>query len=167
MPEINFSRSLQAFKVALLPCFIRDSLFRFFFEGINHMIIFKGWRKQQIQQLGHELPKKENFNSQIVFEQRLEKSKRFNSMLASIFGACLLTMPFDVVMTKVITQQESNGYHYKSMMDCLRKVINQEGVMKLWTGGIAGRFGYMLINGTAIMTMANGMRSIILEAYEP
>jgi len=62
--------------------------------------------------------------------------------MTSLFVACFLTMPFDVVVTKIATQQENNAKYYTSMAQCFKTVMEHQGPLKLMSSGLAGRFGY-------------------------
>ena len=72
-------------------------------------------------------------------------------MLVANFVATLLTNPFDVVLSKISTQQPlhpaSNSLKYSGFINCMRTVYAEEGWRKLWLGGLHPRFMFNLFNG--------------------
>ena len=87
--------------------------------------------------------------------------------MLSLFVATFLTMPFDVVVTKIATQAENNATYYKSMAQCFKVVMEHQGPLKLMTSGLAGRFAFLLVNGAVITNCGPDMKSILIDGYSP
>ena len=127
MSEITFGRTVSAFRMAILPMALRDTLFRFCYETMNHFLVFRTWKQTQSDQYAGKVSPRENMNSQIIYENNLGMNFRINCMITSLLIATTLTMPFDTVATKLITQQERDGKYYAGMRDCFQQAIKTEG----------------------------------------
>jgi hypothetical protein len=57
-----------------------------------------------------------------------------NTFLGSVAaaGACCVMIPVDTVKTRLVTQRPGSVKHYDGMMDCLMKIIREEGVGALY-----------------------------------
>ena len=76
---------------------------------------------------------------------------RISLLLLGNFIATLLTNPFDVCLTKLATQQPHppvNGkLKYSGFFNCISTVYREEGLKKLFLGGIHPRFMFNTFNG--------------------
>ena len=76
---------------------------------------------------------------------------RLTSLIFANAVATLLTNPFDVVLSKIATQQPihpaSNKLKYSGFINCMRSVYKEEGWRKLALGGIHPRFMFNMFNG--------------------
>jgi solute carrier family 25 citrate transporter 1 len=59
------------------------------------------------------------------------------------------TMPFDVVKTKM---QSLDANKYKSVLGCLRSVVQDQGVFGLWKGAVP-RLGRLVFSGGIVFTV--------------
>ena len=72
-------------------------------------------------------------------------------ILANMFGT-LLTNPLDVALSKMATQQkQASGWKYTNVFQTIRTVQREEGIRKLWLGGIHPRFMFNMINGVLFL----------------
>ena len=79
-------------------------------------------------------------------------------MILANFFATLITNPFDVVLSKMSTQQKQygdpnvkGGWKYTNLVQALRTVLKEEGARKLWLGGLHPRFMFNMVNATMFL----------------
>lgn len=64
------------------------------------------------------------------------KSRTFLASMSSGVCACILSLPFDNVKTKLQKMKAlpDGSYPYKGIVDCMQKTASKEGAAKLWVG---------------------------------
>ena len=88
------------------------------------------------------------------YEIKTKITTRLIQMLFANLVGTLITNPFDVVLTKLATQQllppDETGKRkmkYSGFWNCLTTVHKEEGWRKLWLGGLHPRFMFNWFNG--------------------
>ena len=85
------------------------------------------------------------------YEVKALMTTRLTLLLLGNLFATLLTNPFDVCLTKLATQQPqepgSSKLKYSGFYNCLTTVYKEEGLKKLFLGGIHPRFMFNTFNG--------------------
>jgi len=79
---------------------------------------------------------------------------RLTLLLCGNLVATLLTNPFDVCLSKIATQQlqqPGNVRKYTGFFNCLSTVYREEGLKKLFLGGIHPRFMFNTFNGVMFL----------------
>ena len=84
------------------------------------------------------------------YEVKSHMTTRITLLLAGNLVATLLTNPFDVCLSKLATQQRQvpdRTMKYRGFLNCLTTVYREEGLKKLFLGGIHPRFMFNAFNG--------------------
>ena len=84
------------------------------------------------------------------YEVKSHMATRITLLLAGNLVATLLTNPFDVCLSKLATQQPEMPFgttKYRGFLNCLTTVYKEEGLKKLFLGGIHPRFMFNAFNG--------------------
>lgn len=85
------------------------------------------------------------------YEVKSLMTTRISLLLLGNFIATLLTNPFDVCLSKLATQQShppvKGKLKYSGFFNCLSTVYREEGLKKLFLGGIHPRFMFNTFNG--------------------
>lgn len=81
--------------------------------------------------------------------------------MASTLAACVVTMPLDVVCTRLVTQQVDK---YRGMTDCFKRILKEEGYPK-FLSGLGARSGYFFLHGSILLVFTPRFKPMLLEAY--
>jgi solute carrier family 25 S-adenosylmethionine transporter 26 len=82
--------------------------------------------------------------------------------MSSAFVAGLLTQPFDVIKTRMMTQAASTAAPYKSALDCLRTILETEGPLTLYSG-LKQRSMYMCLLWGMTFALNGQFESLMLR----
>ena len=90
------------------------------------------------------------------YEIKTDYTVRLTMLLLGNFVATLLTNPFDVCLSKIATQQAQDIkkpklLKYTGFFNCLTTVYKEEGLKKLFLGGIHPRFMFNTFNGAMFL----------------
>ena len=58
----------------------------------------------------------------------------FVATLVSSFAANTVANPFDVVKSRMQSSSKDGSAQYSSMLDCFLQTVENDGVLKLWSG---------------------------------
>ena len=88
------------------------------------------------------------------YEVKTKMTSRITVFIVANALATFLTNPFDVVLSKLATQQPQyvgmkglKEMKYKGFINCMKTVYQEEGYRKLMLGGIHPRFMFNMMNG--------------------
>ena len=84
------------------------------------------------------------------YEVKMKMHHRMILLLLTNFVASLVTNPIDVCLSKLATQQPTEvekTLKYRGFLDCMRTVYKEEGLRKLFLGGLHPRFMFNFANG--------------------
>ena len=79
---------------------------------------------------------------------------RLTMLLLGNLVATLITNPFDVCLSKLTTQMPEmpqKKFKYTGFYNCLTTVYREEGIRKLFLGGIHPRFMFNTFNGVMFL----------------
>ena len=88
------------------------------------------------------------------YEVKTLMTTRISLLLIGNFFATLLTNPFDVCLSKLSTQQlqmPERTMKYRGFIHCLTTVYKEEGLRKLFLGGLHPRYMFNLLNGVMFL----------------
>ena len=88
------------------------------------------------------------------YEVKTSMVTRLTLLLFGNFFATLATNPFDVCLSKLATQQRSvpeGIFKYSGFYNCLTTVYKEEGLKKLFLGGLHPRFMFNTLNGVMFL----------------
>lgn len=140
--DTKLSTILSKSRLAFLPTLLRELTFRASFLSLYHFSLF-----------GLEDP------SQIT----PSATQRYNSLTGATLVALALSNPFDVLATKLTTQQIDK---YTGMSQCLSTVVREEGSLKLFSSGLWPRTMYFTLNATLFFHLYELFRNTSLEAFQ-
>lgn len=152
--EYNIWQVLKACKLGFMPLLLRDTIFRITFNCVNHVLTYARYYYYWFAN-----PNAVNIYD---YEARIGSNQKVGAMLTSTLVAAVLSNPFDVVATKIMTQQYDK---YTGMMDCIRTVIKEESAKKLWLSGYGMRVGFFAANGYVVLNFYPQFRGLVEEAY--
>jgi len=150
----DFWQVMKACKIGILPVFLRDLIFRAVFNCANYAILYGHYYYSWFRN-----PRTADF---YAYESRLTSNQKVGSLLMSTILAAVLSNPFDVVATKVMTQQYDK---YTGMVDCMKTVTREETVKKLWLSGFGARTAFFAINGYVVINYYPIFKDMVQEAY--
>ena len=113
-----------------------DAVFNLFTqEGIHGF--YRGWFPalcQKIPSYALTWMFFQQIKSLFLFFMKRSGNTLENTVLGSISaaGACCVMIPVDTVKTRMVMQSRGSDKYYEGMMDCFRKIIEQEGVGTLY-----------------------------------
>lgn len=101
---------------------------------------------------------------------------RLTLMIVANAIACLITNPFDVCLSKILTQNPRNTpieglkpgqtMKYTGLLQALRTVYREEGRSKLFLGGIHPRFMFNFFGGTMFLFIYDRFNSYVHSINE-
>lgn len=152
--KYDFWQVMKACKLGFLPMLIRDTIFRTVFNCANYLILYghyyySYWKNPRLADI-------------YAYESRLTSNQKVGSLLMATIIAAILSNPFDVVATKIMTQQYEK---YTGMVDCIKTVAREETVKKLWLSGFGARTAFFAINGYVVINYYPIFKDMVQEAY--
>jgi hypothetical protein len=106
----------------------------------------KGLPEEKVSDLSHLFYEFHNYQIHTKITTRLTFL-----ILANLVGT-IITNPLDVALSKMATQQrQPTGWKYKGLLQTMKTVQKEEGLRKLWLGGVHPRFMFNMINGVLFL----------------
>lgn len=97
-------------------------------------------------------------NPDATYEQKV------TAMVTSTMVALILSNPFDMVATRLTVQ----GYNkYSGFFNCLKTIVREEKISKLFLSGYWTRSIFYLLNGSIIMNFYDKLLFMVDDAYGP
>lgn len=159
--EISLKQQYSAFKLAYIPFVLRDVFFRVIYESIYHITVFSEMHRRNKEKKKLGIPIINDVQNEIQFEESQAQHRRQGLFIIAALFAAILTMPLDVMVTKLATQQSNR---YKGFFHGIKTVAAQEGKSKL-ISGLGARTSYFFIQGTMMLWLTPHLRPIFEEAY--
>jgi hypothetical protein len=100
-------------------------------------------------------------NSRILVKSTFN-AKFFNLVICTCI-ATLITQPFDVICTKMLTQTRLK---YKSIIQSYNLIQNEEGVKKLFISGLGVRCSFNILSSMTVLLLFERMNLFIRKAYD-
>ncbi|EAR96278.1 carrier protein (macronuclear) [Tetrahymena thermophila SB210] len=161
--EISFNKYMNGMRSVLLPCLLRDLTYRIGFNtvfqlclhGQNYAQMYSNndpYQRQLIQRhIDRAIPNQSDYN------------KRITGMILGSLFAILISNPFDLAITRLVSQQYPK---YDGFFHCLKTVIREEKWPKLFFSGYWARSVYYMISGSIVFNFYDTFRGMIEEAYQ-
>jgi hypothetical protein len=160
---------------AYFPLVLRDLLFRFIsfgsfikFLNVEHQPVLK-YKMPEIQSF---IKYKEKMGESVEPHIFVDYSKLviksnfnaifFNLVFCTMF-ATVVTHPFDVIATKILTQTRLK---YRGLIQTYNVVVREEGVKKLFMSGLGVRFSFNMLCSMSVLLLFEKMNIFVKNAYE-
>ena len=151
----DISRFLKGYYRSLPACLLRDIIFRITFNITDNLATF-GKFYYYYYTSDREMIDINEYQKRITFDQRS------GALIVSTFLAAFLSNPFDVVATKLVTQQYEK---YTGPINCFKTVLREEKWQKLWLSGFSARGGFFAANGYIVLMYYSKLRDSMQEAF--
>lgn len=159
--KITFNKQIKSFYMAYIPFILRDIIFRTSMETIYHVSIFTSYNRIQRERRKLGFQETDSLDAMIRYEHSKPQHERLGLFIVSVLVSAAITMPFDVVATRVVTQQVDK---YTGFVDCFKTILKEEGWQK-FISGYGPRSGYFFLHGSILMAVAPRLKPFFEEAY--
>lgn len=159
--KITFQKQVKSWLLAFTPFLIRDIIFRTVMESFYHFSIFHAYSTKIKKQEQIGIKQTNSLQQQINWEMSRPEHTKLGLFIVSAAVACAVTMPLDVICTRLVAQQIDK---YRGMTDCFKRIVKEEGYSK-FVSGLGARSGYFFLHGSLLLLLTPTLKPMFLEAY--
>ena len=145
-------------KSSFIPTLLRDLSFRVTYNIFYYLLLFKHY--YYFKFFGMEVP--EGLEILKTSQKVVTQEEHFTAMFFAMMIGVFLSNPFDLIATKLITQQYGK---YQGMFGTLKTVVREEGALKLMFSGYSARSMMYAVNLTAVYHFYDRLKGVMDEAY--
>jgi hypothetical protein len=97
-----------------------------------------------------------------MFKSKITYNDQITAMLLSTLTSLAISNPFDVVNTKIVTQQYPK---YNGFLECAKTVLREEGYKKLIFSGYWARSTYHCLQTVVIFNLYGKVKDLFGKAF--
>ena len=155
---LQISEYLTKMRKSFLPSVFRDALFRFNTGFLFHLFLYHDY---YLYKLSEGLQGR-NISESYIYKSKITYNDQITSMILSTLVSLAISNPFDVVNTKIVTQQYPK---YNGFLDCARTVYREEGYKKLVFSGYWPRSVYHCAQTVVIFNFYGKVKELLGKAF--
>lgn len=159
--KLSLSAYFSKIKQSFLPSLCRDVVFRLNYGIFFQLFLFHKYYLFEISQLFAEKRDK-NSSKRLFYSQKITFQDQITAMFLSSLVAVAVSNPFDLINTKLVTQQYQK---YQGFWNTAAMVLREEGYKKLVFSGYWARSLFHCSQAVVVFNLYEKIKDLFGEAF--
>lgn len=159
--KMSISTYFSKIKQSFLPSLCRDVVFRLNYGVFLQLFLFHKYYLFEISQFFAGKPEK-NASKRLFYSQKITFQDQISAMFLSSLVAVAVSNPFDLINTKLVTQQYQK---YHGFWSTARMILREEGYKKLVFSGYWARCLFHCTQAVVVFNLYQKIKDLFGEAF--